>query len=322
MKHTLKNPANPFAMLLMALAMALAFLACEEKDKKAEAGGGEVPADCPEKTGPLQTAEATFLELAGGIDDLEAFIFRLADGKEMTLYSYDNLVKNMVNNLKKGDKVSITYKKKQNYSQTDEKSCWNYDALESVEAGCPKTTGPLQTAEAMFLEIDVGPANFEVAIFNLADGNKINLFSDKEQIKNIVKNMKKGNKAAITYKETQELDGKFCWKYKALESVKILSNDELATPENCPNITGPLQTAEATLLKADSGPEIATFRLADGNVIALLANSLFIDYGDPPKLKHGLKKGDKVSITYQINQVALEVCTNESVLISVKKLPK
>ena len=41
MKHILKNPANPFAMLLMALAMALAFLACEEKGKKAEPDGGE-----------------------------------------------------------------------------------------------------------------------------------------------------------------------------------------------------------------------------------------------------------------------------------------
>jgi hypothetical protein len=38
MKHTLKNPANHFAMLLMALAMAFTFLACEEKDKVAEGG--------------------------------------------------------------------------------------------------------------------------------------------------------------------------------------------------------------------------------------------------------------------------------------------
>jgi uncharacterized protein (TIGR02145 family) len=36
MKHTLKNPANNFAMLLMVLAMAFTFLACEEKGGKAE----------------------------------------------------------------------------------------------------------------------------------------------------------------------------------------------------------------------------------------------------------------------------------------------
>jgi hypothetical protein len=38
MKHAHNNPATHFAMLLMALAMSLAFLACEEKSKKVEAG--------------------------------------------------------------------------------------------------------------------------------------------------------------------------------------------------------------------------------------------------------------------------------------------
>jgi hypothetical protein len=39
MKHILKNHANLLTMSIMVAAMALAFLACEEKGKKAEAGG-------------------------------------------------------------------------------------------------------------------------------------------------------------------------------------------------------------------------------------------------------------------------------------------
>jgi uncharacterized protein (TIGR02145 family) len=38
MKTHFKNPANPFAMLLIALAIAFTFLACEEKGKGAETG--------------------------------------------------------------------------------------------------------------------------------------------------------------------------------------------------------------------------------------------------------------------------------------------
>jgi TRAP-type C4-dicarboxylate transport system substrate-binding protein len=64
---TMKNHANNLAMLLMAL-IAFTFFACEEKEKKAEAAveASEAEydpvAECPSKTSPLQTAEATFLE--------------------------------------------------------------------------------------------------------------------------------------------------------------------------------------------------------------------------------------------------------------------
>jgi hypothetical protein len=54
------NPATHFAMLLMALAMSLAFLACEEKSKKADAGGGEsnVQQEVPEATEVPKAEEA------------------------------------------------------------------------------------------------------------------------------------------------------------------------------------------------------------------------------------------------------------------------
>jgi uncharacterized protein (TIGR02145 family) len=70
--------------------------------------------NCPDKEGPLQTAEATFLEHGGGHESRATF--RLADGSEIDLiteYTGDAASYATLNDLKKGDKVSITYKEEQ-----------------------------------------------------------------------------------------------------------------------------------------------------------------------------------------------------------------
>jgi uncharacterized protein (TIGR02145 family) len=107
------NPATHFAMLLMALAMAFTFLACEEKGKKAEP---VTEADCLDKSGALHTAEATFLSFK---DAHDLWIdFRLADGEEKRLRvasNYYDSVSAVVKGLQNGDKVSITYQQKQFY---------------------------------------------------------------------------------------------------------------------------------------------------------------------------------------------------------------
>jgi hypothetical protein len=122
------------------IATAFTFLACEEKDKKADSGGSEAKAtqeeaseaerNCPEKTGALQTAEATFGGTYEGQFGTYTSNFSLANGNEISLtHDYDD---NNVKNLKEDDKVSITYKEMQ-YFTGEAGGCWNYYALESVK---------------------------------------------------------------------------------------------------------------------------------------------------------------------------------------------
>jgi hypothetical protein len=79
--------------------------------------------DCPDKTGPLQTAEVTFLKEYEDHEGRSASIFRLANGDEIHFIGDTE-------NLKKGDKVSITYR---NIQQPFAEACWNYNLLESVK---------------------------------------------------------------------------------------------------------------------------------------------------------------------------------------------
>jgi uncharacterized protein (TIGR02145 family) len=141
MKHTLKNPANLLTMSIMVAAMALAFLACEEKSKKADTPKTEK--DCPYKEiGALITAEAELVSSGCAALDCGAS-FRLANGEEISLLLPDgiSIVQDLIGT---NDKASITYQRIQRlmdtYGPDDEdggitvvKECYERDVLKSVE---------------------------------------------------------------------------------------------------------------------------------------------------------------------------------------------
>jgi hypothetical protein len=95
-------------------------------DCNEEMQGDSEEEPCPDTTGPLQTIEeAAFLEASENAEGLSTFAFRLVDGNEMIFNIDDELVKN----LKKGDKVSITYEDVQTPFDTQ---CWNLKRVKSL----------------------------------------------------------------------------------------------------------------------------------------------------------------------------------------------
>jgi uncharacterized protein (TIGR02145 family) len=123
------NKAKLTLLTAICIATAFTFTACEEKGKGAEK-------DCQSKTGPLQTAEATFLSLADEHDIWTAF--RLANGKEKHLIVAspdDNVYKAAVDavyDLRTGDKASITYQEAQYYF-SDHSVCIREERLISAK---------------------------------------------------------------------------------------------------------------------------------------------------------------------------------------------
>jgi uncharacterized protein (TIGR02145 family) len=161
MKQSL-NLANHFAMLLMALAIAFTFLACEKKEKKAEAeatpaeteqavpeetGQAEAGKDCPEgNIGSPKTAEATFLTSTCSEGCFAKF--RLDNGEEITLFCGDP---DLVENVKEGIKVSITYQKKQR---------WVHDEFQPAESGCYEEDN-LQSLTVLSKDTEGSPLTYE-----------------------------------------------------------------------------------------------------------------------------------------------------------------
>jgi len=106
--------------LTAALGLALTILACEDKEKKqtptTEPAAAETQQpsqeaasesqsgmpECPKKEGPHITIEAVFLENTESGDGFPYYAFRLPNGETITF-------EGEVNDLKEGDKVSITY---------------------------------------------------------------------------------------------------------------------------------------------------------------------------------------------------------------------
>jgi hypothetical protein len=188
-------------------------------------------ADCPDKKiGYPRTTEAVWLGSTCG-DGCYANA-RLADGEEIILFCKDTDVIEMVENIKEGAKVSVTYQKIQrwnhDYFNPSESGCYKEANLQSVkllpngneeeydpDAECPSKTGPLQTAEATFLEISEGLR------FRLTDGDTLDLRSDIKRAQ-VEENLRKGVMVSVTYTERQELDEGDCSEYKALESLTIL----------------------------------------------------------------------------------------------------
>jgi uncharacterized protein (TIGR02145 family) len=76
---------------------------------------------CPDKTDPLQTAEAEFSENFYGSN-----LFYLKDGKQLSFRE------KVPDDLKKEDTVSITYQKKQ-YWDSNRKDCYQIDVLKSLK---------------------------------------------------------------------------------------------------------------------------------------------------------------------------------------------
>jgi hypothetical protein len=152
MKHIFKNHANPLAMLLMALAMAFTFLACEEKGGKAE---------CPyKKIGSPITAEVTFVDALCA--DVECYTkFRLAKGEEIA-FSADSLF-GAISDLRGTDnKASITYHKIQMwndlYVHHDIKAkCEERYVLESVKI-LPNTANYSQALQTHYPKGTLGEA--------------------------------------------------------------------------------------------------------------------------------------------------------------------
>jgi uncharacterized protein (TIGR02145 family) len=109
-------------------------------------------------------------------------------------------------------------------------------------------------------------------------------------------------------------------------SEQAVAKEASQAAKGCPSKTGPLQTAEATFLKDDTGYESrAVFRLANGSEINLVTD--YLSSEDYTKV-NGLKKGDKVSITYKEIQrldeepnVEVRNCLKDKHLVSLKKLP-
>jgi uncharacterized protein (TIGR02145 family) len=211
----------------------------EARYKELEAAWAEESKNCPDgKIGSPKTVEAVF----GGIrcGDYCNSIFTLSNGEELGFQAgelgesvTELWVGGKVVKIKEGTKVSVTYQKEQEWIHRDgDEWCNQSDVLQSVkvlsngeegakatEENCPDKAGPLQTAEATFLEADLGPNDYYIHTFRLADGNEINLYYYGDQ----VKDLKKGDKASVTYKEIQMYDPPDgCFGFTELESVKIL----------------------------------------------------------------------------------------------------
>jgi hypothetical protein len=85
-----------------------------------------------------------------------------------------------------------------------------------TEEECPHKTGPLQKAEVTFLEPFEDPEGLSTFVFRLENGDETHFNSDDE----LVKGLKKGDKASITYEEIQQPFDTQCWNLKVLKSLK------------------------------------------------------------------------------------------------------
>jgi len=123
----------------LGLAITLTLNACEEKEKKQTASESQPSGEesCP-KEGPPTTIEATFLENDDSDSEGLAYSdYRLANGDKIKLNGF------APDEVKKGDKVSVTYKKTYSYGNFgDGDRCYDFKTIISV-----KKTGTAPQAE-------------------------------------------------------------------------------------------------------------------------------------------------------------------------------
>jgi len=114
----------------LVLAITLTLAACEEKEKKQTASENQPSAEegCPKKEGPPKTVEAIFLE--NDDSDPEGFawsIFTLPSGEKLSLSG------TAPDDIKKGDKVSVTHKYMEEPFPFNEDKCQRFNLLVSVK---------------------------------------------------------------------------------------------------------------------------------------------------------------------------------------------
>jgi len=208
------------ACVLLAAFTLLAFSACEEKKKpagdnslKGEAKPSEALAGgegaCSYSEGSPITREAVFLKNQEDPNGLAVALFRLVNGKEILVNG------DMPDDLKKGNKVYVTYKEVQLPFDTQ---CWNIKRLVSLKrvgGECSKEGSPI-TIEAIFLAYSAEGEGLARAFFQLANNEEITLNGETPP-----EDVKKGDKVSVTYKEMHiTFPDAGCLPIKHLESLK------------------------------------------------------------------------------------------------------
>jgi len=149
----------------LVLAITLTLAACEEKEKKQTASENQPSAEegCPKKEGPPKTVEAIFLE--NDDSDPEGFawsIFTLPSGEKLSLSG------TAPDDIKKGDKVSVTHKYMEEPFPFNEDKCQRFNLLVSVK----KIGGPA------YKTVKIGNQTWMAENLNIEIGNSVCYFAD------------------------------------------------------------------------------------------------------------------------------------------------
>jgi hypothetical protein len=90
--------------------------------------------ECPYKEGPIIITEAVFLGEAEDHEGRSVGLFSLPSGKEITLIGEINLIGATSNNVKKGDKVSVTYKEELDTSNPECLNLYKFESMKKISA--------------------------------------------------------------------------------------------------------------------------------------------------------------------------------------------